>query len=60
MNDTDTWTPLDPVEGPTVWARQHKRNQHTIEIVTGTDPEDPMETFLLSHKEIRRISRNLL
>lgn len=58
--DTDTWLPLDPDEGPTVWARQHKNNQHTIEIATGADPEDPMETFMLSKNEIRRIYRILL
>lgn len=56
MTDHDTWTPLDPNEGPTVWARQSEANPHTYEIREGTDPTDPIAEFELSAGEIRRLN----
>jgi len=48
--------PLDPNEGPTVWARQLKNNNHTVEIVEGTDPTDGLRSIKLSHNEIERLA----
>jgi hypothetical protein len=50
------YSPLDPKEGPTVWAQQVEANKHTVEIVTGTDPTDPTDTYKLSHSEISRLA----
>jgi hypothetical protein len=52
----DNYTPLDPDEGPPVWARQLTSNRHTIEIVTGTDPTDPTDAYQLSHGEIETLA----
>lgn len=55
MTDTDFY-PLDPDEGPSVWARQSESNRHTYEIATGTDPENPTDTYRLSAREIQRLA----
>lgn len=51
------FTPLDPDQGPTVWARRDESNEHTIEVVEGTDPTEPRESYLLSVAEIKRLGR---
>lgn len=47
------YIPLDPDEGPTVWAT--RTDAHTVEIVGGTDPDDPMYFYQLSDAEIERL-----
>jgi hypothetical protein len=56
MNE-DNFSPLDPNEGPTIWAKQSKSNSHTIKIVIGTNPNDPFKSFELSHNEIKRLNK---
>jgi hypothetical protein len=53
---SDEFTPLDPDEGPTVWARQLENNRYTVEIVEGTDPTDGLRSIELSHNEIKRLN----
>lgn len=48
--------PLDPNEGPTIWATPLPDNQFTYKVMVGTDPEDPQNTILLSANEIHRLS----
>lgn len=48
-----TYIPLDPDEGPTIWAIEEEVNMHTYEIVLGEDPENPRESFRLSRSEIQ-------
>lgn len=49
------YTPLDPDEGPTAWARQHNSNRYSYTVAFGTDPTDPHEAFHLSAGEIRTL-----
>lgn len=52
---SEDYTPLDPDEGPTIWARQVENDKHTVMVAQGTDPSDPYDTFLLSANEIKRL-----
>ena len=54
---SDDFTPLDPDEGPTVWARQLDNNRYTVEVVEGSDPTDGLRSIQLSHNEIERLAR---
>lgn len=56
MTEEDDFYPLDPDEGPTVWARQLASNQHTFEVVTGTDPTDPTDSYQLSANEVYKLA----
>jgi hypothetical protein len=49
---SDDYTALDPVEGPTVWAKQSEENEYTIVIRTGSNPEHPLNEMELTHGEI--------
>ena len=55
MEEND-YQPLDPEEGPTVWARQLENNRYTVEIVEGSDPNDGLRSIELSHSEIKRLA----
>jgi hypothetical protein len=51
------WEPLDPNEGPSVWAKYAESNNHMVVVAIGTDPENPLETFSLSHGEVENLNR---
>ena len=54
---SDEIIPLDPGEGPTIWARQNESNRHTYDIIVGKDPENPIRTYQLSANEIKRLKQ---
>jgi len=49
--------PLDPEEGPTIWADRYESNKYTYRLIIGTDPEDPREVHHLSQSEIKTLCR---
>jgi len=55
-NTDHNFTPLDPTEGPTVWAKQDESNPNTYIIAEGTNPLAPQSRYQLSVGEIRRLS----
>jgi hypothetical protein len=55
MNDDHDWTPLDPDEGPTIWAKEQESNRFTMKVAVGVDPQDPMSMIHLSVNEIENL-----
>lgn len=56
MSRNIKWMPLDPDEGPTIWARPDQANSHTFHVATGEDPTDPMKEVSMSLNEVRRLA----
>lgn len=52
--------PLDPKEGPTVWLNKDCGNKHTVQIIVGTDPENPRKEIVLSKNEIKNMYGELI
>jgi hypothetical protein len=46
--------PLDPDEGPTLWAE--RTGEHSVTLLQGVDPDDPMSAMVISDDEIERLA----
>lgn len=47
---------LDPDAGPTLWLRAEDRPNHRegprLELITGSDPEDPVDVVPINRREL--------
>lgn len=56
QDQTEAVEPLDPREGPTLWARIEEAEHEAVTLLCG-DPDDPYKKLRLSESEFRRLRR---